>query len=373
MSLPPFRFHTVLFALVLLAFRAPAQVLTNSATQQTIQRVLDDIYGMNFAEADVQIRQLRARYPQHPVGPILLATKLELQYLPVHENPTAKAQFVQAVNQGLDLAKRMLDKDDTDSEGIFFALTAHSYLASLYNNEGDALKAVGESRRCYGYLKDGFSLTEKNPDFYFTTGLYNYYVERYPMDHAVVRPFMFFFADGNMATGLKQLDVATKRTLFMRAGANYYLAHILLKYEMQPARALPYANYLADKYPANPLFAMLNAETLLLSGRYADARPAVEVLKKLPGKLMLLAVSTFSGILSEQADHDDRAASVFYQAALKLPANKPYTEEYRAMAYTGLARIADRANNQNLARQYYKKALDIAQYKSLIREAKAFR
>ena len=352
---------------------APAQGLTDPAIQQGIQRTMDNIYGMNFAEADAQIRQLRARYPQHPLGPILLATKIELQYLPVHENKAARAQFVQAVNEGMTLAKQMLDKDEKDPEAVFFALTAHSYLAALYHNEGESLKAVSESRRCYGYLRDGMKLLDKNPDFYFTTGLYNYYVERYPMDHSIVKPFMVFFADGDMTLGLKQMDVAAKRGLFMRTVANYYSAHIQVKYEMQPARALPYARYLADKFPANPLFAMLDAEVLLLTGRYTDARPAVQRLKQLPNKLVPLALALFTGILAEQDDHDDKAATEAYQAALKLPANKPYTEEYKAMAYAGLARIAARAGNRDLAKQNYKKALDIAQYKSLIREAKAFR
>lgn len=344
--------------------------MTDPATQQAVQRVLDDIYAMNFAGADTQIRLLSARYPQHPIGPILVATKLELQYLPIQDNRSASAQFMQAVNQGLELSKRMLARNDEDAEGIFFALTAHSYLASFYNNQGEALKAVSESRKCYGYLKDGFRLMDKNPDFYFTTGLYNYYVERYPMDHPVVRPFMIFFDDGDMVQGLKQMDIAAKRALFMRAGANYYIAHILLKHEMQPGRAATYTKYLADKYPNNPLFGMINAEALLLAGRYADARPYVQRLRQINHKFVPLAVYTFEGILAEQADHNDKAATDAYQAALKLPVNDAYTKEYHAMAYAGLARIATRANDRNRAKQYYKRTLAVAQYKSLIREAK---
>lgn len=351
----------------------PAQVLTDPTARQTIQRVLDDIYNMNFAEADAQILPIRARYPQHPVGPILLATKLELQYLPLNENPAATAQFTQAVGQGLDLARKMLDKDENDPEGVFFTLTAHSYLASLYNNRNESLKAVGESKRAYSYMKEGFKRMDKNPDFYFTTGLYNYYVERYPIDHPVVKPFMIFFADGDLALGLKQMDVAAKRALFLRAGANYYLAHILIKHEMQPGRAVAYTRYLADKYPNNPLFGMINAEALLLAGRYAEAHPFVQRLKSMSHKLVPLAVSTFEGILAEQDDHDDKTAAALYQAALKLPFNEPYTREYVAMAYAGLARIAARAGNHSLARQYYKKALDKAEYKALIREAKGYK
>lgn len=352
---------------------ARAQVMADAGAQQTIQKALDDIYNLEFADADAQIRLIRARYPQHPIGPILLATKLELQCLPIHENKVATAQFTQAVSQSLEMAKRMLDKNEDDPEGVFFALTAHSYMASLYNNQSESLKAVGESKRSYSYLKDGFKLMDKNPDFYFTTGLYNYYVERYPLDHPVVRPFMFFFTDGDMALGLKQMDMAARRGVFMRVGANYYLAHILIKHEMQPARAAQYTKYLADKYPNNPLFGMINAEALLLAGRYTDARPYVQRLRTMTNKLVPLAVATFEGILTEQADKNDKEAAEQYQAALKLPYNDPYTREYRAMAYAGLARIATRAGDRKRAKDYYKRALSIGQYKALIREAKAYK
>lgn len=327
---------------------------------------------MDFAEADGLIRQLRTRYPQHPMGPILRATQLELQYLPLHENKAATAQFVQAANQALMLARNMLDQNEKDPEGVFFALTAHSYLASLYNNQNEALKAVGESRKAYSYLRDGFTLTSKSPDFFFTTGLYNYYVERYPMDHAIVRPFMVFFADGDMALGLKQLETAARKGVFMQAQANYYLAHILIKHETQPARAVSYTKYLADRYPNNPLFDMIHAESLLLAGRYADARPVVQRLRQNPNKLVPLAVRTFEGMLAEFDEHNDAAASLAYRAALKSVFDETYTKEYHAMAYAGLARVAARANDRNLAQQYYRKALAMGRYKFLIREAKAY-
>ena len=371
-TLPTLRKNVLVLCLFCLPLVAPAQVFTDPAFRQTVQNTLDDIYNFDFAGADVHIKQVRSRYPQHPIGPILLATKLELQYLPIHENRAATAQFVQAAGQGLELSKQMLTENDTDPEGVFFALTAHSYLSSLYSNQGESMKAVGESRKSFGYMKDGFKLMNKSPDFYFTTGLYNYYVERYPMDHPVVRPFMFFFDDGDMAEGIRQMDVASRKGLLMRAGANYWLAHVLLKHEMQPSRAVGYTNYLATKYPNNPLFGMVNVEALLLAGRYADARPYVQRLKQLNHKLVPMAVTVFEGMLEEQADKNDKAAAENYQNALKLPYNDPYTKEYHAMAYAGLARIAARANDRTRARLFYKKALSVGNYKGLIKEAKAY-
>lgn len=351
----------------------PAQVMNDPAGQQMILKALDDIYNFEFVQADVQIRQIQARYPQHPVASILRATQLDLQNLPISENKAATAQFVQTVAQGLELAKRMLANDENNPEALFFMLTCHSYMASLYNNRGESLKAVGESKKAYNYLRDGAKLLDKNPDFYFTTGLYNYYVERYPMDHPIVRPFMFFFADGDIALGLKQMDVATNKGLFMRPVANYYLSHLLLKHESNPSRAAVYMKYLVDKYPNNPLFVMTYAESLLLAGHYSEARPLVQRLKQMPNKLVPLAFNAFSGMLAEHTDKNDKQAAEFYEVALKQPFNDPYTKEYQAFAYAGLARIAARANDRNRAKMYYKKALAVGEYKSLVKEARAFK
>lgn len=347
--------------------------MSDPAAQQTITKALDHIYNLEFTEADDLIRQLQARYPQHPVAFILRATQLDIQNMPLSENKAATAQFVQVVGQATQLTKRMLAKNETDPEAVFFMLTCHSYMASLYNNQGEALKAVGESKKAYNYLQDGSKLLDKNPDFYFTTGLYNYYVERYPIDHPIVRPFMFFFADGDIALGIKQMDIATRKSVFMRPVANYYLSHLLLKHETSPTRAIGYMKYLVDKYPNNPLFAMTYAEALMLSGRYAEARPYVQRLKQMPNKLVPLAFHTFTGMLAELADKDDKEAAESYQVALKLPFNEPYTKEYLAFAYAGLARIAARANNRHQAELYYKKALSVGEYKSLIKEAKAYK
>ncbi|WP_420149336.1 tetratricopeptide repeat protein [Spirosoma sp.] len=356
-----------------LSLNVQAQVIQDPVAQQLILKALDDIYSMEFPQADAQIRQLQARYPQHPVALILRATQLDIQNLPLAENKAATAQFIQVVNQAMELSKRMIDKNEDDPEAVFFMLTCHSYMASLYHNQGESLKAVSESKRAYSFLRDGFKLMDKNPDFYFTSGLYNYYVERYPIDHPIVRPFMFFFADGDIALGIKQMDVATHKAMFMRPVANYYLSHILMKHESNPTRAVGYMKYLVDKYPNNPLFAMTYAEALLLAGRYVEARPAVQRLKQMPNKLVPLAFNTFSGMLAELADKNDREAAEFYQTALKQPSNEAYTQEYQAFAYAGLARIAARSDNRNQAKMYYKKVLAVGEYKSLIREAKAYK
>lgn len=351
-----------------------AQVLTDAAMRQTILQALDAIYGYDFAGADATIRQFRARYPQHPAGPMLRASALLWGNIPLKDSKTATDQFVVAANQTLDLAKKILQKDKNDPEGVFFALTAHGYLALKSNNEGELMSAVGEAQKAYRYMKQGFDLTEQNPEFYSTTGLYNYYAVRYPADHPIVKPAMIFFKSGDVPLGLKQLEVATRRGVFTANETRFYLAHIFLEHESQFGRAAAVLKTLVDHYPNNPVFLMRYTETHLLLGQYDAARPLLQRLKQLnQTKLLAMPTLVFDGLLAEKETLNDQAATTYYQAVLKLPYIEAYTKEYHAMAYAGLARIAARANNRQLALNLYKKAADIGEYKSLWKEARAFR
>jgi tetratricopeptide (TPR) repeat protein len=366
--------HLALAFLFLLApIFAPAQILNDPAAQQVVAKALDHTYNYEFAEANTYLRQLQAKYPQTPVVPVLRALIIYWQNLPISDSRTATNQYVQQVAQALKGVDAMLDKNEDDPEAIFLGLTAHGYMAMKHNFDNESYKAVQESRKAYAYMKDGTKLLDKNIEFYFSTGLFNYYVERYPADHPIVKPLMFFFKDGDMALGIRQIETAAQRGLFTRAEANLYLAHILVKHESNFQKAIGPLNYLVDKYPRNPIFMLRYVEALLLAGKYAEAETALKRLKTMQHKLLPAAINTFEGLLAERAEKNDAEAAKFYQTALKHPTNIAFTQEEHGLAYAGLARIAARAGNRLQAKAYYRKALDVAEYKFVIREAKAFR
>lgn len=365
--------HVLLFILLLSSFLSRAQILTDPTAQQAVVKALDHIYNYEFAEAAPYIRQLQVTYPQSPIVPVLRALTIQWQYLPISDSRTITNQYVAQVDQAIQKVEQLIDKNDKDPEAVFLGLTAHGYMAMKHNFDNESMKAVSESRKAYNYMKDGFGLMDKNVEFYFSTGLYNYYVERYPIDHPVVKPFMLFFKDGDIALGLKQMDVSARKATFTRPEANFYLAHIYVKHESNFPKAVDYMDYLVDHFPKNPIFQMRYVEALLLAGRYADGQVALKKLKTMRHRLLPAAISTFDGIVAERMARDDSAAVVAYNAALKLPVNIAYTKEYHGLAYAGLARIAARANNRALAKSYYKKVLDTSEYKFAVREAKAFK
>lgn len=349
-----------------------AQLLDDAGIQQVILKATDKIYNYEFDEAEEYIRQVRAKYPQHPVVPLMKAIQVYWQYLPVKENKLATTHYMNYLNQGIGLSKKLLDRNPDDPEGSFFSLASHGYLAMKYHFDNETLKAVGEAQKAYNYLKRGFKLMEKNPEFYFSTGLYNYYRERYPLDHPASKPVLLFFQDGDMALGMRQMEVAVRRGVFTRTETALYLGRIYQKHESQPARAAALLKPLADKYPQNPIFNLVCAEAFTQAGRYREAQPYIERLRTFPQKFLAMPVKVLEGVVEEKLNGDLKLATEHYQAAIKLPVDDVHTKEFTAHAYSGLARIAARNGDRARAKLMYKKALSSAEYKSTIREAKNY-
>ncbi len=350
-----------------------AQLLRDADTQGLLRQAIDRIYNFQFAEADPLIATIRGRYPQHPVSPMLLALKLYWLGMPLRREKPLYAEYLRQVQLTLRQADVMLARDARDPEATFFALAAHSYLALQASEENQTMEALSEARKAYGYLRAGMKLTGTYPDFYLSTGLYNYYVVQYPQTHPAVKPLMLFFADGNKQTGLAQLETGAAKGVFTRTEALYYLVHIYAKHEMQWARALACSSRLHAEFPANLLFLMRHAEMLVLNGRYDEAAPLAGQLAALPDKVFQATGAVLRGLIAEKGRKDPAEARKQYAAALRLRAyDRRYTQDYYGMAYAGLARLAAREGKAEDAKRFYKKALELAEYESTRREAKNY-
>ncbi|NIJ53518.1 tetratricopeptide repeat protein [Dyadobacter arcticus] len=361
------------FLLILSFIPSRAQLLNDQASIKNIQSSLDKIYNYEFEEAQVIMDQVGKKYPNHPVSYILDSFILFWKYLPIKDNPVKSKEYIQKLNQCLDAINKKFGKNSLDPEAVFYTMVARGYMAMIYNYKGEMMNAAGEGKKAYNAFVEGLKLINKNPEFYFTSGMYNYYVEVYPEEHPIVKPLLLFFKSGDKALGLKQIDNATKLGTITRAEACYYISHIYLKYEMKPEKAIFYMDKLVDLYPKNPIYLMKDIEALLLSGKYEPARKEIINLKKINTGFYPAAWRTFQGILEEKSEKNDAAAQREYNLALKTPHDDQYTKEYHALAYAGLARISARAGNKSKAKDYYKKCLGKAEYRSVIKEAKAFK
>lgn len=345
-----------------------AQILYDNSTQGVILKALNYIYNYEFAESEALQRQIKVKYPNHPVVPLLRAIQLQWQYLPVKDNKVVGSQYLALLNDCLAKSE-IIEKDPKNlAEVVFFQMAVHGYIAVVNNFNGDSFKAANEARKAYSYVVKGFDLMEQNPEFYFSTGMYNYYVERYPIDHPIVKPVMLFLKDGNMALGLKQVEMAALKSVFSRAESAFYLSRILLKHEKKYDRAAVLMANLVKTYPNNPIYLMKNVEALMLAKKYEEAHRLNEILKTKSGTIYQLAAYVFEAMYQEKELKNDKLAMQSYLATLKIPFDDEYTKDYHAFAYFGLSQIATRAKDPVKARNYLKKAQSLTEYEHIVRK-----
>ncbi len=182
--------------------RAQTGLLTDDKTSSgLILQTMDSIYNLNFPAARKIIPEIEKRLPEHPGLFLLKAFLTGQEHVPLKNGTKAYGEFEEFLQRTLEISEKLLDKNKNDVEGIFFSLAAHGYLAQLYADNNKNLKAAGQAKDAYDFIKAGFDLTGSFPDFYFPCGLYNYYRVAYPELHPYYKTVVWFFWEGDKKAG----------------------------------------------------------------------------------------------------------------------------------------------------------------------------
>jgi tetratricopeptide (TPR) repeat protein len=271
-------------------------------------------------------------------------------------------EYIYELEMAIELALPMQDDEKLHAEGEFYVLAGYALLTEFYDDVGSNMKAIGAARKAYHSLKEGFELKEKFPDFYFPTGVYNYYREKYPELHPFYKSFMWLFVSGDLELGLEQLKIAYKKGVFTQREALIYLFHLYLRYENKPEVALPYAKMLIERFPENDKFKCLYIEAMLYNG---DTRIPCEIINSLLNNKMILyqlAGHLFKGLIAERNNNIPRAQE-YLETALKLYETMDKEEDhFLSLIYMGMARIAVKQKDHKNARAYYKLASKYAPF-----------
>lgn len=331
-----------------------------------IRQGIDKTYNSEFDAADKIYREVERRAPGHPAGPLLNSLNYYYRYYPLTpESPGAKP-FEDNLAESIRRAGVMMDKNSEDIEAQAMDMIARSLLNMYYVDNGNNFRAIPQIMPIYRSVMKGFNLKDKFNEYYFTTGLYNYYREAYPEAHPVYKPVTSLLQKGNKAMGIKQLQYAADSCAFLRNEALVFLKIIYLNYENNPERAMFYAKRLFDKYPGNLTFLASYAETLIMNKQYEKARAPLYLLLSKGSKDVGIVMKglILKGIYEEKVKKDLAVAEKNYLSGLKDAEDLgPTVDAYRAYACLGLARVYKAKGNEDKASEYRKLGEDYARYK----------
>jgi tetratricopeptide (TPR) repeat protein len=337
-----------------------AQLFENEEYKELVAASADYIYNQDKERAYRAIEKTASLLPDHPIVPMMKAVFLLWQEMPMKTTDQSFIKFEATLREVIEKANAL--DDQYYEEKIFFEMGARALLAEHYADEGSYLKAMGEARRVYGYVKEGFDLVDENPEFLLTTGLYNYFRVAYPDKYPVYKSFVWLFRDGDKALGLKQLHRATKETSISRAEAYLYLSYIYLRYENDKLKAYEVLNELYNAFPNNRYFQVKYVEALLINGYYKKSKPLIDQLLENKKPYYHASALVFQGIYLEEGLGDKISALTSYNLALeKIEELRGHGTHYVSQAYLGAGRIYLEFGNDSRAKEYFQTAIDIAE------------
>jgi len=324
-----------------------AQVFDDRPVQLLVKKVTNHVYNASQDSAFFYIDQVDEILPDHPVVPLLKAMTLLWANI-----PTITEELFREMESHLDLAierARTIDPDLEDPEMIFFSMASYGLLAEYYADQGYNLKAVGEASRAYGMMKKGFKIVDEYPEFLLTTGLYNYFREKYPEKHPVYKPLVWFFRSGDIELGLEQLEKACDPSIITHVEAYVYLSYIYLRYEYKPKKAQAYLSTLIELYPEN----------YYAKAKYLESMANPEDFKNAPITMIYslirhenpyykLAGNVFLGYFEEQVIGSMKKAEFAYREGLEFGEKIPdHGEYFKSLGYLRLGKILkDKGENE---------------------------
>lgn len=338
-----------------------AQILRDSASLKLVRQAISSIYSMHFSDAEKISKKINDTYPGHPVVMLLQGMTIYWKNYPVTSTSPARTSFEDLLHNCIRKCETY--KPEDEAEFLLATLCARGMLLIFYSDNNLNSKVFSLAKNSYKYLRRSFDFTAYYPDFYFFTGLYHYYREAYPEAHPFYKPLLVIFPRGDKVKGMKELQIASEKSIFLKSEASDFLSSNYKYYENNFSRASYFSKILFDAYPSNMEYRTDCIENLLLDGKYDEAEKLIVSADPNNNSYFISQLKIFRGILDEKKYLDMNKATVEYSEGIKeMSLYGDYGSQYAAYAYFGLSRISGRNNDPANQKSYRKKALELTDF-----------
>lgn len=360
-------FTTILLFFLVSWTTTQAQVLKDTATLNQLCRGVDFIYNGQFNQARAIYKSISTRYPNHPMAFIFKGMITYWENYPLVPSSPAMESFEKDMRHAIDLCENKKNINTNYPEYLLSNIGARGLLLLCFADNGLSMDVISLASSTYQYVKECFKFSGTYADFYFITGLYNYYREAYPDAHPVYKPLAILFPKGDKAQGLRDLQTAAKKAIVLKAESYSFLSGIYISFENNYPQALSYSKALHDLYPQNVQYIAVYIKNLLLVKKYSDAENQLKFYRsRISNKYVQAQFQILNGIVYEKKYHDYSKSRDFYSQGIKdLAPYGEYSYEYQAYGYFGLSRISEISGNKANKRTYRKKAMEMASYKKV--------
>ena len=330
----------------------------------------ESIYKLEVDSAMFYIRELQKIIPDHPVIPSMEAFLIRWENIPIIEGQIF-VRLEAKLREAIAAAENFNPLDPRDEDAVFFELATRGLLAEYYAENNKYFEAITEANKMYSLIKKGFDLVKDNPEFLFTTGLYNYFRIMYPQKHPIFAPIAFFFKKGDKELGLEQMLMSTEKAVISQIEASIYLSYIYLRYEQTPEIAFVLLQDLIKRYPSNQYLISKFLESTYATHQYDEIMLwMVDGLMTTDRLYYKMVGHIFKAVYLEFVKKESKEAYLNYRMGVGFGSELlNHGEYFKSIAYLGLGRLSQQFGNISTAKSYYNLCLKYAETKDIEKEA----
>lgn len=355
--------------------KAPADstklLLSDLRVQIDATAAINAMYNFDFEESARLYRELRFRYPDHPLSFFLSGLNTWWRIMPNEENESFDKQFLFYMDTTIAIAEPMLENEDTRIEAAFFLAAAYGFKGRLYANRSSWSKAASAGRASLNNVEISKEESYLSPELLFGEALYNFYSVWIPENYGFLKPIMMFFPKGDKELGLEQLKEVSRFAFYTRIEGQLFLMRILSTEYNNYMEALRIAEYLHNTYPNNPIFHRYYVRYLYSTHNYNVMEPeAKKLLQKIDSSALGYEATSgryaafFLGQMYEGKKEIDSAKHYYERAVAFGEENEAYETGYFLYSLLGLGRIADKQGDKVASKAYFKRIKKYASRKS---------
>jgi tetratricopeptide (TPR) repeat protein len=325
---------------------------------------IEKAFNLEIQSASANLQKAVELDRENPSGYAFLALAHLLAYETGFEpNDREKNQEVMLRYVGETIARgeKMSEKNSKAGQAYFAMALAKIVRIRWAITQKRYLVILQETSNIWDYLEKAKEEDPQNYDIYFLMGLLHYH-----LDHlsGLTRFFSsVLITSGDHQKGLRELELAAQKGDLFRELALAELLSVYLNFEKQPARALPIARELKEKFPHNYNCSFALAITLSDLHRSEEAFAVARAIEKgiqkgLPPFVPQLQPrydQLMGRIFFKQGEY--AKATEYFQKALKDIS--PYNARVRAWAFVSLGMIHDVRKERKQAEECYSRALEV--------------
>ncbi len=250
---------------------APAQAQP-SQLRINLRQGIEKAFNLETQSATGLFRKAVELDRENPLGYAFLALAhmfaYEMSFEP-KERAREQESMLQDVDEALARGQKRIEKNARDGQAYFAMTLAKIVKIRWAIAQKRYFTILQETAGIWDYLEKAKAEDPQNYDVYFSMGLLHYHLDHLP---AAARFFSsLFITAADHDKGLQELELAAQKGDLLKELAQAELVSVYANFEEQPAKALPIAQELKEKFPRNYNFAFALATILSELQRFTEA------------------------------------------------------------------------------------------------------